>query len=112
MRWVASCPNVTEGGGQKLYFRYFSISFSQTSSCPKKSLVLRHRYMVYTRVWQVSSGLKKDEMGSQVPMSEEYAEKSVFDHSRSPAPNLALVLESRLYCDKGVCYMNVCGKSH
>ena len=55
------------GGYQKFHFRYFSVSCSQTSSCVRKPLVLRHRYMVYTSMWQVSSGLKEDEMGSQAP---------------------------------------------
>ena len=68
MRWEARSPNVTEGGGgQKFHFRYFSVLCSQTSSCARKPLVLRHRYMVYTSMWQVSLGLKEDEMGSQVP---------------------------------------------
>ena len=65
MRWVARSPNVT--GVSKIHFRYFSVSCSQTSSCASKPIALRHRYMVYTSMWQVSSGLKEDEMGSQVP---------------------------------------------
>ena len=40
------------------------------------------------------------------------AENSVFDTSRSTAPKLAFVPDSRLYVDKDVCYMNVCGKSN
>ena len=60
-------PQCHGGGGQKFHFRYFSVLCSQTSSCARKPLVLRHRYMVYTSMWQVSLGLKEDEMGSQVP---------------------------------------------
>ena len=33
----------------------------------RKPLVLRHRCIVYTSMWQFSSGLKEDEMGSQGP---------------------------------------------
>ena len=54
-------------GCQKFHFRYFSVSCSQTSSCALKPLVLRHRCIVYTSMWQVSLGLKEDEMGSQGP---------------------------------------------
>ena len=66
MRWVARAPNVM-GGVNKFHFRQFSVSCSQTSSCARKPLVLRHRCIVYTSMWQVSSGLKEDEMGSQGP---------------------------------------------
>ena len=55
------------GGVKKFHFRQFSVSCSQTSSCARKQLVLRHRCIVYTSMWQVSSGLKEDEMGSQGP---------------------------------------------
>ena len=55
------------GGCQKFHFREFSVSCSQTSSCARKPLVLRHRFIVYTSMWQVSSGLKEDEEGSQTP---------------------------------------------
>ena len=55
------------GGCQKFHFREFSVSCSQTSSCARKPLVLRHRCIVYTSMWQVLSGLKEDEMGSQGP---------------------------------------------
>ena len=54
-------------GCQKFHFREFSVPCSQTSSCARKPLVLRHRCIVYTSMWQVSSGLKEDEMGSQGP---------------------------------------------
>ena len=54
-------------GCQKFHFRYFPVACSQTSSFARKPLVLRHRYMVYASMWQVSSGLKEDEMRSQVP---------------------------------------------
>ena len=68
MRWEARAPNVMGGGGcQKFNFREFAVSCSQTSSCARKPLVLRHRCIVYTSMWQVSSGLKEDEMGSQGP---------------------------------------------
>ena len=66
MRWVARAPNVM-WGVKKFHFRQFSVSCSQTSSCARKQLVLRHRCIVYTSMWQVSSGLKEDEMGSQGP---------------------------------------------
>ena len=56
-----------QGGCQKFRFWYFSVSCSQTSSCAKKQLVLRYRYMVYTSMWQMPSGLKEDKMGSQAP---------------------------------------------
>ena len=91
------------GGCQKFHFREFSVSCSQTSSCARKPLVLRHRCIVYTSMWQVSSGLKEDEMGSQTPtMSEGGAKKNIFDISRYLAPKLALVPESRLYCNTGI----------
>ena len=64
---VSQVPQCQGRGCQKFHFRYFPVSCSQTSSCARKPLVLRHRYMVYTCMWQVSSGLKEDEMGSQVP---------------------------------------------
>ena len=66
MRWVARPPNIM-GGVKKFHFRQFSVSCSQTSSCARKPLVLRHRCILYTSMWQVSSGLKEDEMGSQGP---------------------------------------------
>ena len=100
-------------GCQKFHFRYFLVSCSQTSSCARKPLVLRHRYMVYKIMRQVSSGLKEDEMGSQSHTHVRGGcKKSIFDLSRSLAPKLALVPGSRLYCNKGVCYINVCGKYH
>ena len=55
------------GGCQKFHFREFLVSYSQTSSCARKPLVLPHRCIVYTSMLQVSSGLKEDEMGSQGP---------------------------------------------
>ena len=83
-------------GCQKFHFREFSVSCSQTSSCARKQLVLRHRSIVYTSMWQVSSGLKEDEMGSQGPKCHGGVSKnSIFDSFRSPAPKLALVPESR-----------------
>ena len=111
MRWVARAPNVM-GGVKNSIFESFSVYCSQTSSCARKSLVLRHRCIVYTIMWQVSSGLKEDEMGSQTPTMSEGGAKIIFDLSRSLAPKLALVPGSRLYCNKGILYMNVCGKSH
>ena len=54
-------------GCQRFHFREFSVPCSQTSSCARKPLVLRHRCIVYTSMWQVSLGLKEDEMGSQTP---------------------------------------------
>ena len=79
------------GGCQKFHFREFSVSCSQTSSCARKPLVLRHRCIVYTSMWQVSSGLKEDEMGSQGPQCHGGVKNSIFDSFRSPAPKLALV---------------------
>ena len=82
-------------GVSKFHFRYFSVSCSQTSSCARKPLVLRHRYMVYRIMWQVSSGLKEDEMGSQShPYVRGGCKKSIFDLSRSLAPKLALCQEA------------------
>ena len=89
------------GGCQKFHFREFSVSCSQTSSCARKPLVLRHRCIVYTSMWQVSSGLKEDEMGSQTPhYVRGGCKKIIFDISWSLAPKLALVPGSRLYCNK------------
>ena len=54
-------------------------------------------------------------MGSQPPMalgSYFQCKNALFDHSRSNAPKLALVPENRQYCDKCICFMMVCGKSH
>ena len=93
MRWVARSPNVT--GVSKIPFSVFLVSCSQTSSCARLPLVLRHRYMVYTSMWQVSSGLKGDEMGSQVPQCHGGVKNSIFGIVRSPAPKLALVPGSR-----------------
>ena len=42
-------------------------------------------------MWQVSSGLKEDEMGSQGPQCHGGVKNSIFDSFRSPAPKLALV---------------------
>ena len=39
-------------------------------------------------------------------------ELAIFDTSRSIAPKLALVPGRRQYCDKCICYIKVCGKSH
>ena len=53
-------------------------------------------------MWQVSSGLKEDEMVSQ---TSHYVrggcKKNILDLSRSLARKLALVPGSRLYCNKG-----------
>ena len=91
------------GGCQIFHFREFSVSCSQTSSCARKPLVLQHRCIVYTSMWQVSSGLKEDEMGSQTPpLCQRGLQKIIFDLSQSLAPKLALVPGSRLYCNKGI----------
>ena len=66
MRWVARAPNVM-GGVKNSIFESFRFPAPKTSSCARKPLVLRHRCIVYTSMWQVSSGLKEDEMGSQGP---------------------------------------------
>ena len=91
------------GGCQKFHVREFSVSCSQNSSCASKPLVLRHRCIVYTSMWQVSSGLKENEMGSQTPhYVRGGCKKIIFDLSRSLAPKLALVPGRRLYCNKGI----------
>ena len=48
--------------------------------------------------------------GSRVIFS--CTELAIFDTSRSTDPKLALVPGSRWYCDKCICYIQVCGKSH
>ena len=55
-------------------------------------------------MWQVSSGLKEDEMGSQTPplCQRGVQKKNIFDLSRYLAPKLALVPGSCLYCNKGI----------
>ena len=54
-------------------------------------------------MWQVSLGLKEDEMVSQTPhYVRGGCKKIIFDISRYLAPKLALVPESRLYCNKGI----------
>ena len=63
---------------KKIHFREFSVSCSQTSSCARKPLVLRHRCIVYTSMWKVSLGLKEDEMGSQTPTMSEGGAKKLF----------------------------------
>ena len=93
MRWVARAPNVM-GVSKNSIFDSFR-SFSQTSSCARKQLVLRHRFIVYTSMWQVSSGLKEDEMGSQGPQCHGGVKNSIFESFRFPAPKLALVPGSR-----------------
>ena len=70
------------GGVKKFHFREFSVSCSQTSSCARKQLVLRHRCIVYTSMWQVSSGLKEDEMGSQGPQCHGGVKNSIFESFR------------------------------
>ena len=50
---------------------------------------------VYTSMWQVSSGLKEDEMGSQGPQCHGGVKNSIFESFRFPAPKLALVPGSR-----------------
>ena len=94
MRWVARAPNVM-GGVKKFHFRQFLVYCSQTSSCARKPLVLRHRCIIYTSMWQVSSGLKEDEMGSQGPQCHGGDKNSIFESFRSPALKLALVPGSR-----------------
>ena len=65
--------------------------------------------MVYTSMWQVSSGLKGGEMSSQASKCQSgVAEDSVFDTSRSTAPNLAPMPGSLLICDNKDIY----DKSH
>ena len=83
------------GGCQNIPFSIVFGLLLQTSSCARKQLVLRHRCIVYTSMWQVSSGLKEDEMGSQGPQCHGGVKISIFDSFRSPAPKLALVPGSR-----------------
>ena len=93
MRWVARAPNVM--GVTKIPFSIVFRLLPQTSSCARKPLVLRHRCIVYTSMWQVSSGLKEDEMGSQGPQCHGGVKNSIFESFRFPAPKLALVPGSR-----------------
>ena len=83
------------GGCQKIPSSIVFGFCSQTSSCARKQLVLRHRCIVYTSMWQVSSGLKEDEMGSQGPQCHSGVKNSIFESFRFPAPKLALVPGSR-----------------
>ena len=80
MRRVARAPNV---------MWVSKIPFSRV--CARKPLVLRHRCIVYTSMWKVSSGLKEDEMGSQGPQCHGGVKNSIFESFRFPAPKLALV---------------------
>ena len=102
MRWVARAPNVM-GGVKNSIFESFRFPAPKLALCARKPLVLRHRCIVYTSMWQVSSGLKEDEMGSpDPPLCQRGVQKNIFDLSRSLAPKLALVPGSRLYCNKGM----------
>ena len=92
---MGSLGSQCHGVCQKFHFREFLVSCSQTSSCARKPLVLRHRCIVYTSMWQVSSGLKEDEKGSQGPNVMGVSKNSIFDSFPSPAPKLALVPGSR-----------------
>ena len=82
------------GGVKKFHFRQFSVSCSQTSSCARKPLVLRHRCIVYTSMWQVSSGLKEDEMGSQGPQCHKGCQKIPFSIV------FGLLLPNQLLCQE------------
>ena len=70
--------------------------------------------MLYKSMWQVSSGLKEDEMGSQVPQCQGGigVKNSIFGIFRSPAPKLALVAGSRWYYNIDIWNIQVCGKCH
>ena len=68
--------------------------------------------MLYKSMWQVSSGLKEDEMGSQVPNVTGGVKNSIFGIFWSLAPKLALVPGSRWYYDIDIWYIQVCGKCH
>ena len=76
MRWVARAPNVMGVSKNSIFDSFRSPAPKLAVLCQKipfsivfatKPLVLRHRCIVYTSMWQVSSGLKEDEMGSQGP---------------------------------------------
>ena len=67
MRWVARAPNVMGVSKNSIFDSFPSPAPKLALSCARKPLVLRHRCIVYTSMWQVSSGLKEDEMGSQGP---------------------------------------------
>ena len=83
------------GGCQKIPFSIvFGLLLPNLLLC-QKQLVLRHRCIVYTSMWQVSSGLKEDERGSQGPQCHGGVKNSIFESFRFPAPKLALVPESR-----------------
>ena len=51
--------------------------------------------MIYECMWQVSLGLKEDEMGSQGPQYHGGVKNSIFESFWFPAPKLALVPGSR-----------------
>ena len=55
------------GGVKNSIFDIFRSPASKLARA-RKPLVLRHRCIVYTSMWQVSLGLKEDEMGSQGPL--------------------------------------------
>ena len=94
MRWVARAPNVM-GVSKNSIFDSFRSPAPKLALVPGSPLVLRHRCIVYTSMWQVSSGLKEDEMGSQGPQCHGGVKNSIFDSFPSPAPKLALVPGSR-----------------
>ena len=91
MRRVARPPNVM-GGVKNSIFESFR--FPAPKLAPKLAH-LRHRCIVYTSMWQVSSGLKEDEMGSQGPQCHGGVKNSIFESFRFAAPKLDLVPESR-----------------
>ena len=55
------------GGVKNSIFERFWFPAPKLALCARKPLVLRHRCIVDTSMWQVSSGLKEDQMGSQGP---------------------------------------------
>ena len=86
------------GGVKNSIFESFRFPAPKLALVP---LVLRHRCIVYTSMWQFSSGLKEDEMGSQTPHYVRGCKKNIFDISRYLAPKLALVPDPPL-CQRGV----------
>ena len=94
MRWVARAPNVMGVSKNSIFYSFWSPA-PKLIPCARKPQVLRHRCIVYTSMWQVSSGLKEDEMGSQGPQCHGGVKNSIFESLRFPAPKIALVPGSR-----------------
>ena len=101
MRWVARAPNVM--GVSKIPFsRVFGFLLPNELLCQEAASTTTLMYNIYKYVASLIR-IEVDEMGSQTPHYVRGGVKnSIFDISRCLAPNLALVPESRLYCNKGI----------